>query len=263
MVDAGRNRVAELRGGTRDLLRRYRETGDPVVRERLVELHLPLVRVLARRYANRGERLEDLVQVGSIGLIEAIDRFDPERGRDFVSFAVPTISGEIKNHLRDRAAVVRIPRRVGELNVRLRAESDTLAARLRRPPTLAELARETGVGEVEVSEAIATERARVPVPLPSGNGTGESEDAILVDDAFESSDDRLLLAAGFRALDARQRRIMHLRFFGGLSQAEIAREVGLSQIHVSRLIRTSLERMRGALGREHPSMQAERPLVRI
>ena len=249
--------------GTTDLLRRYR-AGDLAARQRLIEFHLPLVRMLARRYANRGERLEDLVQVGSIGLIEAIDRFDPERGSDLVSFAVPTITGEIKNHLRDRATVVRIPRRAGQLNVRVRVEAESLAARLRRPPTLSELARETGVGESEVAAAIETERARTPLPLPTGDGAGGgSEAAIVVDGVYGPSEDRLLLAAGFRSLDARQRRILHLRFFAGLSQAEIADEVGLSQMQVSRVIRTSLERLRGALGRDRPLTPVAQPLVRL
>ena len=229
------------------LLRRYRATGDPRARERLIELHLPLVRALARRYANRGERLEDLVQVGAVGLIEAIDRFDPGRGSDLARFAVPTITGHIRNHLRDRAALVRIPRRAGQLNGRLRSERRELATRLARAPTLSELARYAGVGEEEAQEALATENARLPLPLAPADGGGEATAAILVDDAFDSSDDRLFLAAGFRALDARQRRILHLRFFADLSQAEIAREVGLSQIQVSRVIRASLERMRASL----------------
>jgi RNA polymerase sigma-B factor len=247
MSGVDRVRVAERCGGTADLLRVYRETGDPGARERLIRLHLPLVRTLARRYAHRGERLEDLVQVGSIGLIEAIDRFDPEKGSDLGSFAVPTIVGEIKNHLRDRTSVVRIPRRVAELNVRLRAERDSLTARLRRPPTLSELAREAGIAETDATEAIETERARAAVPLPADDD--RDADAAVIDDVFDPSDDRLLLAAGFRTLDARQRRILHLRFFEGLSQSEIAREVGLSQMQVSRVIRASLERMRGALDR--------------
>jgi RNA polymerase sigma-B factor len=258
-VDRGRAAVRCDR--STDLLRSYRG-GDLTARARLIELHLPLVRALAHRYANRGERLEDLVQVGSIGLIEAIDRFDPERGSDLVSFAVPTITGEIKNHLRDRTTVVRIPRRVGQLHVRVRVERERLAARLCRPPTLSELARETGVGEDDVAEAMKTERARTPLPLPTGNGNGDSDAAILVDDVYEPSHDRLLLAAGFRALDARQRRVLHLRFFAGLSQAEIADEVGLSQIQVSRVLRTSLERLRSALGRDPSLVPVAKPLVR-
>ena len=240
-----RREVGECgRRASKALLRSYRENGDLTARERLIELHLPLVRALARRYAYRGERLEDLVQVGAIGLIEAIDRFDPTKGSDLASFAVPTITGEIKNHLRDRAALVRIPRRFGQLNVVLQAGRRDLAAQLARAPTLSELARHAGMREDEVREAIATELVRTPVPL---SPAGESESEAVLDDAFESADDRLLLAAGFRALDTRQRRILHLRFFAGMSQAEIAREVGLSQIQVSRVIRTSLERLRGAL----------------
>jgi RNA polymerase sigma-B factor len=241
----------QLGGRTCDLLRAHHETGDRATRDELVRRHLPLVRVLARRFAHRGERFEDLVQVGAIGLIEAIDRFDPGRGTDFASFAVPTILGEIKTHLRDRTSVVRLPRRISELRPRLRAEETSLAARLRRAPTLKELAREAGLQEADVAAAIA-----------SREGLAEPPDAV-VDGVFEPSDDRLLLAAGFRTLDARQRRILHLRFYAGLSQAEIAREVGLSQIQVSRLLRAALERMRGALGREAPAKPVENPLVRL
>jgi RNA polymerase sigma-B factor len=261
MTGAERNRLAGLCGGATGLLRSYRDTRDPAARERLIELYLPLVTALARRYANRGERLEDLVQVGAIGLIEAIDRFDPTKGSDFVSFAVPTITGEIRNHLRDRTNVVRIPRRAGELNVRLRAESSVLAARLCRAPTTNELAREAGIGESDVLEAMKTDRVRTPVPLPTGNGPAVPDAAILVDGVFDSSDDRLLLAAGFRALDARQQRIVLLRFFAGLSQAEIAREVGISQIQVSRLIRASLDRMRRALARDRAHVSNGNPVV--
>lgn len=246
--------AASRRELTADLLEVYRETGDRSARKRLIELHLPLVRVLARRYAHRGERLEDLVQVGSVALIEAIDRFDPKKGADLASYAVPTITGEIKNHLRDRAGVVRIPRRLVERDTRLRAARDGLSARLCREPTLSELAQEAGISEDEAAEA---------VPLHAVAVTPEEEGVVTVDDVFDSSEDRLLLAAGFRTLDARQRRILHLRFFAGLSQAEIAREVGLSQIQVSRVIRASLERMRGALGRDRTHGPVENRLARL
>jgi RNA polymerase sigma-B factor len=242
------------------LLRAYHDTGDAAARERLVELHLPLVRTLARRYAHCGERLEDLVQVGSIGLIEAIDRFDPERGTDLARFAIPTITGEIKNHLRDRGAAVRVPRRLAELTLRLRTRRARLTAHLRRPPTLAELALEAGVREDEVAEAMQSERTRIPVSLSGGNnGYRELHDAIVVEGTFDTSDDRLLLAAGFRALAERERRILHLRFFAGLSQAEIAREVGLSQIQVSRLIDASLQRLRSALTVRDQPASTEQP----
>ncbi len=189
------------------LLHAFRRYGDAGARDRLIELLMPLVRSLAKRYANRGERFEDLVQIGSIGLLAAIERFDPERGRDFVSFAAPTIAGEIRHHLRDRAAVIRIPRR--------------LAGTTTAP---------TSLSVTSTDDASAT-----------------VDGALATDGIYDSSDDRLMLAAGFRALASRERRIMHLRFFAGLSQDEIAREVGISQVQVSRLIRSSLERMRGAL----------------
>jgi len=232
------------------LLRAYRQTGDPAARERLVELYLPLVRALARRFAHCGEPLDDLVQVGSIGLIQAIDRFDPERGSDLSSFAIPTITGEIKNHLRDRAATVRVPRRLAELTLSLRRPRARLAASLARSPTLSELAREAGIDEREVAKANEAECARKTLSLSAAVDGDEVLASVTAVDTFDASDDRLLLAAGFRTLAERERRILHLRFFAGLSQAEIAREVGLSQIQVSRLIRASLERMRGALDQD-------------
>ncbi|MGH3132306.1 MAG: sigma-70 family RNA polymerase sigma factor [Gaiellaceae bacterium] len=260
--------TGRVSSGCRDepgaLLRAYRATGDLAARERLIELYLPLVRALARRYAHCGERLDDLVQVGAIGLIEAIDRFDPERGRDLPSFAVPTITGAIKNHLRDRTTAIRVPRRVGEMTLRLRAPRAFLAASLARSPTLSELAREAGVDEGDVAEAIEIELARRLLPLSAADGGDAGPaGATLVEDAYDASDDRLLLAAGFRTLAERERRILHLRFFAGLSQAEIAREVGLSQIQVSRLIRASLERLRGALGQERVRPAAQESLVQL
>ena len=245
-------------------MRAYHGRGDRAARERLIELYLPLVRTLARRFAHRGERLDDLVQVGSIGLIEAIERFDPERGTDFSSFAIPTITGEIKNHLRDRTAVVRVPRRLAELTVDLHGARARLAASLARAPTLSELARETGSDEGAIEEAIETERARRPVAFSTAEEDGgELRAAAWTDDPFDATDDRLLLAAGFRTLGDRERRILHLRFFAGLSQEEIAREVGLSQIQVSRLIRASLERLRGALEQKGARVAAPDSLVKL
>jgi RNA polymerase sigma-B factor len=228
------------------LLRAYHEDGDRAARDRLVEEMLPLVRSLATRYAGRGEQVEDLVQVGAIGLVQAIDRFDARRGSDFVSFALPTITGEIRNHLRDRGAAIREPRRLAELAHRLRRAHDTLSVRLRRAPTLAEVAEEAGVSTADLDAALRIVRLRASVSLSSDEGLRELGRRRL-EDTSDSSDDRLLLAAGFRRLSPRERRILHLRYFAGLSQAEIAREVGLSQIHVSRLIRAALDRLRGTL----------------
>jgi RNA polymerase sigma-B factor len=235
------------------LVHAYRRGGDAAARERLVELFMPLVWAVARRYTNRGERFEDLVQVGAIGLIEAIDRFDPARGADFASFAAPTITGAIRHHLRDRAAVIRIPRRLAELTWALRPQRQSLTRRLSRPPTPAELARETGLSERDVLEASETELARTPLALSTdGDPTAGSDPALTVEGPYASCDDRLTLMAGLRTLTIRERRVMHLYFFAGLSQAEIAEQVGLSQVQVSRLIRASVERLRSALGVERP-----------
>jgi RNA polymerase sigma-B factor len=240
-----------ITGGSDDprlVVRAYQRTRDHALRERLVELYLPLVRSIARRYAHCGERLEDLVQVGCIGLIEAIDRFDCERGEDLAAFAIPTIHGEIRNHLRDRSAPVRVPRRVTELALALRPSREHLSHRLQRSPTTSELADEAGVGEADVVEAARSESARAPASLSAAQADHRFLDLLRTRPAdLELIDDRLLLAVALRTLAARERRILHLRFYEDLSQAEIGREVGLSQIQVSRLIRASLERMRGAL----------------
>jgi RNA polymerase sigma-B factor len=237
------------------LLGEYRATRSWEARGRLVELFLPLVRALARRHAGRGESIEDLVQVGSIGLIHAIDRFDPDRGGDFVPFAIPTISGEIRHHLRDRAAPIRVPRRLTELRWELRGPRERLAVRLARAPTASELATETGASVEDVVAAIETESVHAPLPLSSSE-EAKVGSQVSTDAAYESCDDRLLLAAGFRTLSERERRILHLRYYAGLTQDEIAHEVGISQVHVSRLIRTSLERMRPVLEADGPAVRA-------
>ncbi len=270
MATADHELVSERCSGRDDpgaLLRAYGTTGDPDARARLVEMYLPLVRSLARRYAHCGEGLEDLVQVGSIGLIEAIDRFDPDRGSDLAGYAIPTITGEIKRHLRDRATIVRMPRRPSENALQLRSAREALVAQLRRSPTVSELAEELGLDEQDVEEAMETERARVTLRLAACDGeSGELDGALGVESAYEKSEERMLLAAGFRTLTERERRILHLRFFGGLSQTEIAGEVGLSQIHVSRIIRNSLERLHAALDSRttvESSAGAGKSLVRL
>jgi RNA polymerase sigma-B factor len=226
----------------RRLLQAYRERGDLGAREQLVELYLPLVRTLARRHGNRGE-LEDVSQVGAIGLLKAIDRFDPDRGT-FEAFAVATIGGEVRRHFRDRAWPVRVPRRLQELRRALEEPGHELAHKFARTPTPAEVAREVGSGEDDVLRAYQAESARRPVSLSSPT-PGERAELLsfelhAADDPTELCEERLLVASGLRRLDPRARRIIHLRFFEGLSQAQIAREVQLSQIHVSRLLRDAL-----------------------
>ena len=201
-------RASAKHARSRSLLREYRERGDRSARERLIAQYLPLVRGLARRYVGRGEQLEDLVQVGTIGLIKAIERFDPERGVDLPAFAVPTISGEIQRHLRDRVAPIRMPRREA-------------GAAAERPPSVESLS--------------------------SGNGDSAPLPGVL-EPGFELGEDRAALERAFRVLDARERRVLQLSFFAELPQSRIGRELGISQIHVSRLARRALEKLRAELG---------------
>jgi len=239
-------------GGTtdRELLRRYHQGGDLEAREQLIEQYLPLVRSLARRYANRGEQLEDLVQVGAIGLIKAIDRFDVDRGVELSTYATPNIIGEIKRHFRDKGWAIRVPRGLQELNVRLSQLLERLTAELERSPTIPELAKAAGVTEEEVLEALESGQAYTTVSLSAPSGQGEDgqvdplESLGELEHAYEVSEDRAVLAPGLEALDERERRILHLRFWEGLTQSQIAAQVGISQMHVSRLIRRSLEKVR-------------------
>jgi RNA polymerase sigma-B factor len=240
--------------GDRELLRQYHREGDLAAREQLIERHMPLVRSLARRYANRGEQLDDLVQIGAIGLIKAIDRFDVDRGVELTTYATPNIIGEIKRHFRDRGWAVRVPRGLQELNVKLSRLIEKLTVELARSPTIAELAREASVEEEEVLEALESGRAYTSVSLSSGMAPGDEEELDPLETIgteehqYEVSEDRAVLAPGFKALDERERAILHLRFFEGLTQSQIAQQIGISQMHVSRLIRRSLEKIRDEIG---------------
>ena len=233
------------------LLAAYHERGDPAARDALVENLMPLVRSLAARYAGRGEQLEDLVQVGAIGLIKAIDRFDTDRGVELTTYAVPTIVGEIRRHFRDKAWAVHVPRRLKELNVRLSRILDQLTTDLGRSPTIAELAKAADVEEEDVIDALESSQAYTARPLSTpvdGEGDGDLLDTLGDEDpGYEDVDDGSLVEAGLAALDERERRIVELRFFDGLTQSQIAAEIGISQMHVSRLLRRALETMRGTL----------------
>jgi RNA polymerase sigma-B factor len=196
----------------RRLLRDYHRHGDLGARSRLIQQYLPLVRRLARRHVGQGEQLDDLVQVGSIGLIKAIDRFQLDRGVDLATYAIPTIDGEIKRHLRDRAWPIRIPRRLQE-----------------RDPAL---------------------RARVADVVDGTNG--EFDNASELEHGYELGEDRILLRRGFHVLDDRERLLLRLAYFEGMSQARIASRVGISQIHVSRLTRRALAKLRAEIGQPTP-----------
>ena len=222
------------------LLRDYHQEGNLGARRRVIERYLPLVRSLARRYAHRGEALEDLVQVGSVGLVKAVDRFEPHRQIGFGAFATPTILGEIRRYLRDSASPVRLPRRLQELETRLGPVARELERTLNRPATAEDVAARAGIHESEAAEALGVREARAPVSL----WRGESGAA---DGGLELGEDRALLASGLRALEPLERRVVLLYFFAGLSQSAVAARVQVSQIQVSRLLRGSLEKMRREL----------------
>jgi RNA polymerase sigma-B factor len=240
----------------RTLLRRYHDDGDLGARDQLIEQYMSLVRSLARRYSYRGEQLDDLVQIGAIGLIKAIDRFDVDRGVELTTYATPNIIGEIKRHFRDKGWSVRVPRGLQELNVQLSKLIEEKTVELGRSPTIPELAKAAGVEEEAVVEALESGRAYTSVSLSTGGGSDEDgeldplESLGAEEPQYEVSEDRAVLAPGFRALDERERKILHLRFFKGLTQSQIAQEVGISQMHVSRLIRRALEKIRDEIGTE-------------
>jgi RNA polymerase sigma-B factor len=235
---------------THALLSRYHAGRDPALRDELAERLLPFVHSLARRYAHHSEPMDDLIQVGSIGLLNAIDRYDPDSGTAFSSFAVPTILGEIKRHFRDRTWSVRVPRSLQELSARIQAAETDLERRLGRSPTAAELAAELGTDVEELLNARAAGAGRHTVSL---DRTRDGDDA----DGQTIRDRLTVTEPGFRAaensvaaltkgLSERTREILRLRFEEDLTQADIALEMGLSQMHVSRLIRTALAEMAGS-----------------
>jgi RNA polymerase sigma-B factor len=206
-----------------------------------IEAHLPLVRSIARRYARSGEPLEDLVQVGTVGLIKAVDRYDPSRDRDLAALARPSIEGEIRHHLRDGGTGPHVARTDRELGARLRGLRATLTARLHREPTLAELADEAGVDAGDAARALAADDA---AQRPAALADDDAARLPATRSDTDAAEARVLLAAGWDVLDERERRLLQLRYEEDRSQSEIARELGLSQAHVSRLLRAALERLR-------------------
>jgi RNA polymerase sigma-B factor len=245
------------RGHARDLFERLSElpAGDQErlrIRGELVELHLPLVEYLARRFRNRGEWLDDLTQVATIGLIKSIDRFDLERGVEFSTYATPTIVGEIKRHFRDKGWAVRVPRRLQELKLALTKAISDLAQRLGRAPTVAELAAHLQMSEEEVLEGLESANAYSTVSLDAPDSCDEDAPAVaeslgMVDDALEGVEYRESLKPLLERLPPREKRILLLRFFGNMTQSQIATELGISQMHVSRLLARTLAQLRDGL----------------
>jgi RNA polymerase sigma-B factor len=240
--------VAE-RDSLREMFAEYARTGDVVLRDQLVTAHLGLAAYLARRFANRGQPLEDLVQVASLGLLKAVDRFDPGLGIEFSTYATTTIVGELKRHLRDRGWAVRAPRRMQELYLTLSQVVDTLGQELGRSPNIAELAAEVQASEEDVLEALeagqAYRFASLDAPRAESEGPETLGERLGEEDAeLARADERATLDPLLRQLPARQRQVVHLRFFEGLTQSEIARRLGISQMQVSRLLTRSVAQLR-------------------
>ena len=243
-----------------DLIRRYHELGDVRARQELIERHLGFVRRLAQRYAHRGETIEDLTQVGCVGLIKAVDRFDGKHKVTLATYAAPNILGEIKRHFRDKGWSVRVPRDVQELNVKLGRVVDELTSRLGRSPSVEELAEATDANPEQVVEALESSRAYSTVSLSERSDDPDDDNADPLealgdeDDGYQLVEQRELLRQGFKTLADRERAILHMRFFLGLTQSEIADRVGISQMHVSRLIRQSVDQVRDELGSPEPDI---------
>ena len=231
------------------LFREFVRTRDPELRERLVGAHLGLAASLAGRFSSRQESPDDLQQAALLGLLHAIDRFDPDRGVQFTTFAWATISGELKRHFRDRTWGVRVPRRVQELYLVTAEAMDALTNTLGRSPTVAEVAERIGASEEEVVEALeartAYRLASIDTPVNDADGDGGAGMQLGDDDpGFRLVDERAALAGLINRLPPRERQIIHLRFNEELTQAEIAERVGVSQMHVSRLLSGSLQKLR-------------------
>ena len=225
------------------------------VRDELVEMHLPLVEYLARRFRNRGEPLDDLVQVATIGLIKSVDRFDLERGVEFSTYATPTIVGEIKRHFRDKGWAIRVPRRLQELKLALTKATSELSQSQGRSPTVAELARHLNMSEEEVLEGLESANAYSAISLDAPDSGDDDAPPVAealgaTDDALEGVEYRESLKPLLEQLPPREKRILLLRFFGNMTQSQIAAELGISQMHVSRLLARTLAQLREGLLRE-------------
>jgi RNA polymerase sigma-B factor len=236
------------------LFARYHTAQDASAREDLVLAHENLAVYLARKFAGRGEPLEDIIQVARIGLLKAIDRYDPARGIEFTTYATPTIVGEIKRHFRDKLWAIRVPRRLRELNYTLMRAVEELSQRLGRSPTIPEIGEWAGVAFDDVIEAMEVGRAYSPASFDADGAEGDEEHAVSLldtvggeDRAIESLEDQTTLDAALALLPDRARRIVRMRFFDDLSQAEIARRLGISQMHVSRILRNALSQLRALI----------------
>jgi RNA polymerase sigma-B factor len=225
----------------------FRKLPDPGAREELAKEFLPLAEYFARRFSGRGEPVDDLTQTASLGLLNAIDRFDPERGVPFSTYAAATIVGELKRHFRDRGWALRVPRNVQETAILVNRTVSTLWQEMGRAPTVREIAASADIGEDDVLEALDALQAYTTDSLdaPTADATSTAAESIGAEDrSYEVSEEWLSLAPALRELPERERAILYLRFFEGRTQTEIADELGISQMHVSRLVSQSLEKLR-------------------
>jgi RNA polymerase sigma-B factor len=250
--NALRTRTAEL---FRQMAAGSLDPAYPVARDGLVSLHMPLVEHLARRFRNRGEPYDDLVQVATIGLIKAIDRFDSDRGVEFSTYATPTILGEIKRYFRDKGWAIRVPRRLQELRLSLTAATAELTQELGRAPTVAELSERLGLSPDLVIEGLESANAYNTLSLDAPDQNETDATTVLdglggEDEALESVEYRESLKPLLAQLDTREKRILTLRFFRGMTQSQIAEEIGISQMHVSRLLARTLTELRTGLLKE-------------
>ena len=258
--DTGLGHITEIRARSASLFTELGHDRTPQsrrgeIREDLVTLHLPLVEHLTRRFLNRGEPYDDLLQVGTIGLIKAIDRFDLERAVEFSTYATPTIVGEIKRHFRDKGWAIRVPRRLQELRISISGATAELTQSLGRSPTISEIAKAVGVTEEEVLEGLESANAYSTLSLDATDPTEDSElsmlDQLGVDDeALESVENRESIKPLLDQLHPREKHILALRFFRGMTQSQIATEIGVSQMHVSRLLNNTLAQLRESLAED-------------
>lgn len=232
-----------------ELIARYRETGDPRAREQAISRYMPLARRLASRYHRGREPFDDLLQVAYLGLVKAVDRFDPAHGTRFSSFAIPTISGELRRFFRDTSWTLHVPRGVQEASLDVDRASAELTNRLGRPPTISQLSEATGLDHEQISEALHARAVQETASLDRPRGGGEEGDATIAEVIGHEDErlglvDRLVTVAPLiRALPERDRRILFMRFAEDLTQTEIAERVGCSQMQVSRLLRRAIARL--------------------
>jgi RNA polymerase sigma-B factor len=242
--------------------RAYRDSGVRSMRNELVEEHIGFAEFLARRFANRGEPIDDLRQVALVGLVKAVERFDPDRGVTFASFAVPTITGEIKRHFRDRTWSVRVPRNLQELTLEIERARNELGHALGRSPTVSEIATHLEVTDEEVLEGLEAatlyRSGSLDAPIAGAEGRSLADQLPSAADDHGDAEDRAVVRQLLSSLPVRERRIVYLRYFEGLTQNEIAEQMGISQMHVSRLLTKSIQQLARTVG-DDPAAEDHEP----